>query len=74
MYNPNVLLANPLTLTVSCNEDDPQIDPSNYFNLAAPNTQVIKTPGGRVENSIDTINDTDQSTRIGMIVVLHHTS
>ena len=59
---------------VSCSEPDSRIDPSAYFNLSAnSNTQVVKTTGGRTEPAISSIYAIDQTNRIGMIVVLHHT-
>ncbi|KAF2830855.1 hypothetical protein CC86DRAFT_271349, partial [Ophiobolus disseminans] len=58
---------------VSCNEADPRIDPSRYFNLSTNTTQSIKTPGGRTAGAINTIYYADQASRIGMIVVVQHT-
>jgi carbonic anhydrase len=63
-------------LAVSCSESDPRINPSRYINLSANgnSTSVIKTAGGRTEDAINNIYYLDQSFRIGMIVVVQHTS
>lgn len=63
-----------LTDVVCCNESDARIDPSRYFNLSANNTSVIKTQGGRTEGAINSLYSIDHSSRIGMIVVVQHTS
>ncbi|KAF2243947.1 hypothetical protein BU26DRAFT_111284 [Trematosphaeria pertusa] len=59
---------------ICCNESDARIDPSRYFNLSANNTSVIKTQGGRTEGAINSLYSIDHSSRIGMIVVVQHTS
>lgn len=60
---------------VSCSETDARIDPSRYINLSANgnSTSVIKTAGGRTEEAIAQIYNIEQSSRIGMIVVVQHT-
>lgn len=62
-----------MTYAVSCNETDPRVDPSRYFNLSANTTSVVKTAGGRTASAINSLYSIDQSTRIGMIVVVQHT-
>lgn len=59
---------------VTCNETDTRIDPSRYFNLSAASTKVFKTAGGRTSSVISNIYYADQATRIGMIIVVQHTS
>ncbi|KAF2689924.1 hypothetical protein K458DRAFT_383050 [Lentithecium fluviatile CBS 122367] len=61
---------------ISCSEPDPRIDPSRYINLSAngSSTSVIKTTGGRTGDAINNVYHIDQSSRIGMIVVVQHTS
>lgn len=59
---------------VSCDEADTRVDPSRYFNLSATTTRVIKTPGGRTTPAVNNIYFTDQASRIGMIIVVQHTS
>ncbi|KAF2110694.1 hypothetical protein BDV96DRAFT_500557, partial [Lophiotrema nucula] len=59
---------------VSCNESDPRVDPSRYFNLSANTTSVVKTSGGRTSGAINSLYHIDQSTRIGMIIVVQHAS
>ncbi|ORY07670.1 hypothetical protein BCR34DRAFT_446728, partial [Clohesyomyces aquaticus] len=59
---------------VSCNESDPRIDPSRFFNLSANNTSVVKTHGGRTDIAIHSLYAIEQSNRIGMIVVVQHSS
>jgi carbonic anhydrase len=61
------------TCIVSCNEADSRVDPSRYFNLSANTTSVVKTAGGRTAAAINSLYATDQSSRIGMIVVVQHT-
>jgi carbonic anhydrase len=59
---------------VSCNESDPRVDPSRYFNLSTNSTKVIKTAGGRSASAINDICSADQTSRIGMILIVQHTS
>ncbi|KAL6712225.1 hypothetical protein ACN47E_000102 [Coniothyrium glycines] len=59
---------------ISCSENDPQVDPARHFNLTTNTTHVLKTAGGRTENTINHVYHTDQSSRIGMIVVVQHSS
>ena len=60
--------------TVACSEADPRVDPARFINLTASGTQVIKTAGGRTEGTVNTIYYADQANRIGMIVIMQHTS
>lgn len=60
---------------VSCSESDPRVDPSRFFNLSSNTpTSVVRTAGGRTTEAINNLYYIDQSTRIGMIVVVQHTS
>jgi carbonic anhydrase len=62
-------------MAVSCDETDSRVDPSRYFNLSANTTSLVKTPGGRTGGTvINSLYAIEQSTRIGMIVVVQHTS
>ncbi|KAH7396921.1 hypothetical protein DE146DRAFT_764216 [Phaeosphaeria sp. MPI-PUGE-AT-0046c] len=61
-------------VVITCNESDSRIDPSRYFNLSAAKTKVFKTAGGRTSNAINDIYYADQANRIGMIIVVQHTS
>ncbi|KAF2735340.1 hypothetical protein EJ04DRAFT_435297, partial [Polyplosphaeria fusca] len=59
---------------VSCSESDTRVDPSRYFNLSANTTSVVKTAGGRTAEAVNTLHSLDQTSRIGMIVVVQHSS
>lgn len=61
-------------MLVSCSENDPRVDPARYINLTANTTQIIKTAGGRTDGTINNIYHIDQSSRIGMIIVVQHRS
>ncbi|KAF2468434.1 uncharacterized protein BDR25DRAFT_54760 [Lindgomyces ingoldianus] len=58
---------------ISCTESDARIDPSRYFNLSANSASVVKTNGGRTTDAVTSLYSIDQSTRIGMIVIVQHT-
>ncbi|KAF2801036.1 hypothetical protein K505DRAFT_205597, partial [Melanomma pulvis-pyrius CBS 109.77] len=57
---------------VSCNESDPRVDPSRYFNLSASSTSVVKTAGGRTGDAVNSLYAIDQATGIRMIVIVQH--
>ncbi|KAH7384662.1 hypothetical protein BKA66DRAFT_83553 [Pyrenochaeta sp. MPI-SDFR-AT-0127] len=61
-------------VVISCSESDPRVDPARYFNLTGNTTQVIKTAGARTEGAINNIYHIDQSNKIGMIVVVQHST
>ncbi|EOA91614.1 hypothetical protein ACJQWK_03688 [Exserohilum turcicum] len=60
-------------VVIACSEPDPRVDPACHFNLTSNTTRVIKTAGGRTEGAISSIQETGQSTKIEMIVVVQHT-
>ncbi|KAH7135040.1 hypothetical protein B0J11DRAFT_575660 [Dendryphion nanum] len=58
---------------ISCDENSAHVDPARYFNLSVNTTSVIKTPGGRTDYAIHPLYTAEQSSRIGMIIVVQHT-
>ncbi|KAF1845034.1 uncharacterized protein K460DRAFT_416362 [Cucurbitaria berberidis CBS 394.84] len=59
---------------MSCNEPDNRVDPSHHFNVNGGTTQVVKTAGGRTESAANNLYQIYQSSKIGMVSIVHHTT